>query len=96
MWARPDDFGYVDGLGVDASGRVYVQAVNGGLQQLSPDGTIAPWARIFGNDVTIDPQGNVWADDGSSGTADYLQGREVRIDKLSSDGKVISSWTGPQ
>ena len=89
---RPGTFDEPRGMGVDASGNVYVvDSKNNRIQKLSPDGKpITTWGQEGnGQGQFKDPGGVAVGSDGSVYVADTWN---HRVQKFDADGKFIAEW----
>jgi sugar lactone lactonase YvrE len=85
------------GVGVDATGNVWVSTYSGPVAEFSTTGTpmfasgITGGGLLKSDALAVDPQGNVWVPDGGSPS---VNGDFGSVTELSSTGQVLSGTTG--
>jgi sugar lactone lactonase YvrE len=85
------------GVGVDASGNIWVSTYSGPVAEFSPIGTpmfpngITGGGLLKSDSLAVDPQGNIWVPDGGSPS---VNGDFGSVTELSSTGQVLSGATG--
>ena len=85
------------GVGVDATGNVWVSTYSGRVAEFSTTGTpmfssgITGGGLLKSDALAVDPQGNIWVPDGGSPS---VNGDFGSVTELSSTGEVLSGATG--
>jgi sugar lactone lactonase YvrE len=85
------------GVGVDATGNIWVSTYSGPVAEFSTTGTpifpsgITGGGLLKSDALAVDPQGNIWVPDGGSPS---VNGDFGSVTELSSTGEVLSGTTG--
>jgi sugar lactone lactonase YvrE len=85
------------GVGVDATGNIWVATYSGAAAEFSTTGTplfasgITGGGLLDSDALAVDPQGNIWIPDGGSPS---VNGGFGSVTELSSTGQVLSGATG--